>query len=150
VAAGSSCTISVTFTPTTINTRTGTVSITDNAPASPQTVALTGTGTYLSWTPTSLSFGTVTVGTTSPAQVITFTNHAPTALAIKSVTITGVNNLDFAQTNTCGTSLARMSSCTITVTFTPKAQGLRTANVTVTDFLGGNTSQNIPLSGTGQ
>ena len=150
VVAGASCTITVTFTPTTVNARTGTLSVTDNAPASPQVVSLSGTGTYVSWTPTSLTFANQTVGTTSPSQTITFTNHAPTTLTIKSITTTGVNNLDFAQTNTCGTSLARMASCTISVTFTPKATGVRSANVTVTDFLGGNTTQNIPLSGTGQ
>jgi hypothetical protein len=150
VVAGASCTITVTFTPTTVNARTGTISVTDNAPASPQTVALSGTGTYVSWTPTSLIFANQAVGTTSAAQTITFTNHAPTTLTIKTITTTGVNNSDFAETNTCGTSVARMASCTITVTFTPKATGARTANVTITDFLGGNTTQNIPLTGTGQ
>jgi hypothetical protein len=150
VAAGASCTISVTFTPTTINTRTGTVAVTDNAPASPQTVSLTGTGTYVTWSPASLNFGTVPVGTSSPPQTITFTNNASTTLTIKTVTITGPDNKDYSQTNTCGTSLPRHSSCTITVTFTPTATGLRTADVTVSDFLGGNTTQNIPLSGTGQ
>jgi len=150
VAVNASCTISVTFTPTTINTRTGTVVVTDNAPASPQTVALTGVGTYVSWTPASLTFGAQTVGTSSPTQTITFTNNATTALTIKSVTVTGVDNKDFTQTDTCGTSLPRKSSCSIIVTFTPTATGLRTADITVQDFLGGNQSQNIPLSGTGQ
>ena len=150
VAVNASCTISVTFTPTTINTRTGTVVVTDNAPASPQTVALTGIGTYVSWTPASLSFGTVTVGQSSAPQTITFTNNATTALTIKSVTVTGADNKDYSQTDNCGTNLPRESSCSIIVTFTPTATGLRTANITVSDFLGGNQSQNIPLSGTGQ
>jgi Beta-propeller repeat/Abnormal spindle-like microcephaly-assoc'd, ASPM-SPD-2-Hydin len=150
VAAGASCSISVTFTPTTINARTGTVVVTDNAPASPQTVTLTGTGTYVTWTPASLSFGTVAVGTSSAPQTIMFTNNASTTLTIKSVAITGPDNKDYSQTDTCGTSLARHSSCTITVTFTPTATGLRTADVTISDFLGGNSTQNIPLTGTGQ
>ena len=149
VTAGASCTISVTFTPTTINARTGTVVVTDNAPASPQTVTLSGTGTYLSWTPTSLSFGNQTVGTSSAPQTITFTNHAMAALTIKTVTITGPNNSSYSQTNTCGTSLPRNSSCTITVTFTPLAKGVLNADVSISDFLGGNSTQNIPLSGTG-
>ena len=150
VAMGASCTISVTFTPTTINARTGTVSVTDNAPASPQTVSLTGTGTYVSWTPASLNFGTVSVGTTSAPQNITFTNNASATLMIKSVAVTGADNKDFSQTDTCGTSLPKRSSCTITVTFAPTATGLRTANISISDYLGGNTTQNIPLSGTGQ
>jgi hypothetical protein len=150
VAVGASCSISVTFTPTTINTRTGTVAITDNAPASPQTVTLTGTGTFVSWTPASLNFGTVAVGKASPSQIITFTNNASGTLNIKSVAITGADNKDYSQTDTCGTSLPQHSSCTITVTFTPTATGLRTADVTISDFLGGSSTQNIPLSGTGQ
>jgi len=150
IAVNASCTISVTFTPTTINTRTGTVLVTDNAPASPQTVTLTGTGTYVSWTPASLTFGAQTVGTSSAPQAITFTNNATTKLTIKSIVITGPNNMDFTQTDNCGTSLGPKSSCTINVTFTPTATGLRTAFVTISDFLGGNTTQNIPLSGTGQ
>jgi subtilase family serine protease len=44
VAAGGSCEIKVTFTPTQKGTRTGAVSFTDNAPGSPQQVPLTGTG----------------------------------------------------------------------------------------------------------
>lgn len=150
VAAGASCTISVTFTPTTVNTNAGTVVITDNAPASPQTVSLTGTGTYVSWTPASLNFGTVQVGTSSAPQTITFTNSANTALSIKSIVPTGVDNKDFTETNNCGTSLPKKSSCSIIVTFTPTATGLRTANITASDYLGGNTTQNIPVSGTGQ
>lgn len=44
LAAGANCTINVTFAPTTTGTRNGTLSITDNAAGSPQTVPLTGTG----------------------------------------------------------------------------------------------------------
>ncbi len=44
VTAGSSCTISVTFTPTTTGTRPGTLSISDSAAGSPQSVSLSGTG----------------------------------------------------------------------------------------------------------
>ncbi len=44
VAAGASCVIKVTFTPTQIGTRTGSLTITDNAPDSPQNVSLTGKG----------------------------------------------------------------------------------------------------------
>ena len=43
--AGASCVITVTFTPTTSGSRTGTLSITDSASGSPQHISLTGTGT---------------------------------------------------------------------------------------------------------
>jgi hypothetical protein len=51
VAMNGTCTINLTFTPTTIGQRAATVSITDNAPGSPQTIALSGTGTGFAVTP---------------------------------------------------------------------------------------------------
>jgi len=45
LASGANCTINVTFMPSTTGSLNGTVSITDNATGSPQTVSLSGTGT---------------------------------------------------------------------------------------------------------
>jgi hypothetical protein len=44
LAAGASCIVKVSFTPTQVGTRTGNLTFTDNAPDSPQNVSLTGTG----------------------------------------------------------------------------------------------------------
>jgi hypothetical protein len=44
LSVGQSCTVSVSFSPTASGTRTGSLSITDNATGSPQTVALSGIG----------------------------------------------------------------------------------------------------------
>jgi hypothetical protein len=74
LAAGSSCTISVTFSPQVNGTATGTISVSDNAKGSPQTVSLGGTGTIASLTPNNVNFGNDAVGITSPAQVITLSN----------------------------------------------------------------------------
>ena len=78
LAPGANCTISIHFTPTATGTRTGVLTIPDNAPNSPQTVSLTGTGGQsgpaLSLSPTSLTFAAQTVGTTSSAQFVTVTN----------------------------------------------------------------------------
>jgi Beta-propeller repeat/Protein of unknown function (DUF1573)/Abnormal spindle-like microcephaly-assoc'd, ASPM-SPD-2-Hydin len=149
VAAGATCTITVTFKPTKPNVINGSVTVKDNAAGSPQTVSLTGTGTYVLLSPSSLNFGTITVGTSSAPQATTFTNKAKFALTIKSLTITGTNSTDFTETNTCGTSVASGASCTITVTFTPTATGLRTADVSVSDG-GGGSPQLVALTGTGQ
>ena len=51
LAPGGSCTISVTFTPTTTGTRTSSIAIADNAPGSPHSVSLSGTGTGFAVTP---------------------------------------------------------------------------------------------------
>src|SRR5256884_4260307 len=72
VAAGASCTINVTFTPGAAGSRTAAISITDNAPASPQTISLSGTGLAPSptvgFSPASLTFSTTYVGVAATAQ----------------------------------------------------------------------------------
>ena len=60
----SSCTIGVFFDPTVSGTRTGTLTITDNAGA-PQTVTLTGTGRDFSMAPGAASSATITPGQTA-------------------------------------------------------------------------------------
>ncbi|MGD0460504.1 MAG: choice-of-anchor D domain-containing protein [Terriglobia bacterium] len=150
VAAAANCTISVTFTPVASGSRTASVSITDNASGSPQTASLSGTGTaaLVSLSATSLAFGTQPVGTPSTAQTLTLSNTGSTALSITSVALTGTNASDFAQTNTCGSSVAAAANCTISVTFTPVASGSRTASVSITDNASGS-PQTASLSGTG-
>jgi len=149
VAAGANCTITVTFTPTNINTRSGAITIVDNAAGSPQSVTLTGKGTYVLLAPTNLNFGKVTVGMSSSPQSITFTNTSKRAMTIRSVTIIGMNSTDFSQTNTCGTSVAGGASCSISVTFKPTATGTRRGSVSIADT-GGASPQTVSLVGTGQ
>jgi hypothetical protein len=71
VAAGVSCTINMTFSPVATGTRNGSLSITDNAtsPASPQTIALSGTGQDFSLAPISSGSTTVSVGQTAVLAV---------------------------------------------------------------------------------
>ena len=149
VPPNASCTVDVSFRPTTKGLRPGTLSFNDNAPGSPQTVSLTGTGTAAGLVPTSLNFGPQKVGTTSAAQTIKLTNVAASGnLLISSITLTGTNAGDFARTHDCPASLAPSQSCTISVTFKPTAVGSRSASVSVTDN-GGGSPQTVPLSGTG-
>ncbi len=145
LAASSSCTINVTFTPTASGTRTASVTVTDSAGS--QSSSLSGTGVWnVTLAPTSESFGNQNVGTTSSSQSLTLTNSDGAALTGVSVSITGANPGDYAQTNNCGTSVAANSSCTINVTFTPTVAGTRTATLTVTDVAG---TQSSSLTGTG-
>jgi hypothetical protein len=150
VAAGKTCTITVAFRPKSSGTLTGTITITDNAWNSPQTISLTGTGTIVKLTPTSLGFGNQQVGTTSSPRDITLTNVGNRTLNAIVISIVGTNAPDFAiSSTTCTSTLAKGASCTISVTFTPAAIGLRTANVSVADD-GGGSPQTVALSGTGQ
>ena len=149
VAAGKSCVITVTFKPTTLLAETAKLNVTDTASNSPQTAALTGTGILpATVSPSSLTFAAQTVGTTSSAMSVTLTNNLLTALPI-GITFTGTNPNDFAQTNTCGTSLAANSHCTISVTFKPGATGTRTATLNVKDSAS-NSPQQVGLTGTGK
>jgi hypothetical protein len=77
------------------------------------------------------------------------TNKGSIAVSITSFSIVGTNPGDFAETSTCGTSLAAGASCVITVTFKPLARGNRTAAVWVTDN-GGGSPQKISVIGTGR
>src|SRR5947209_1180290 len=157
VAPGASCTISASFTPAATGVRAATVNITDDAAGSPQSVSLTGTGVTpptATLSATSKAFGKQRVGTTSPAQNVTLTNNGGAPLNLISITITGAQAADFAFAagNTCPSgagSVAPGASCTISVSFTPAATGVRAATVNITDDAAGS-PQRVSLSGTGK
>jgi len=144
LTAGASCTINVTFKPTHIGTRTGTLSVTDNAPGSPQAVSLTGTGTVVKLAPAGLTFAAQLLNTSSQLKTVTVTNTATTSLSITGFATTG----DFSQSHTCGSVLSGGASCTILVTFRPTQIGKRTGTLSIADS-GGGSPQVIALSGTG-
>jgi hypothetical protein len=146
IAANSACTISVTFEPTVYGPQTGALTLTDYASNSPQTVTLSGTGLapVVNLSSTSLTFSAQTVSTKSAPQTITLTNTGNAALSSLKITRTG----PFAQTNTCGDSVAAGASCTISVTFSPLGAGSQSGTMTLTDNAG-NSPQTIQLSGTG-
>jgi hypothetical protein len=149
VAAGASCTVSVTFTPGASGALSGILSFTDSEPGSPQTVSLSGTGTTqgaagVSFSPSSLSFGDEVVGTTSQPLSVTLTNNGSATLTVSSIAA----NSNFAETNDCGTSVVAGGSCAINVTFTPGAAGSESGTVSVTDNAAGS-PQVVSLSGTG-
>ncbi len=148
VAAGASCTITVTFKPANVNALSGTINIYDNAPNSPQTISVSGTGTQISVNPTTLNFGTVNLGTTSSAMTVSLSNVGTNSVTISSAQFGGTNPTDFAQTNNCGSSLAGGATCVYDVTFTPGGIGTRSATLSISDT-GGASPQVISLSGTG-
>jgi hypothetical protein len=150
LAAGARCTFSVTFKPTAVGSRTATLSISDNATGSPHTVALSGTGTgpVASLSPTSISFGSQAINTTSAARTVTLTNTGTATMTITSISITGTNASNFTRTTTCGSSLSFGASCTISVTFRPTVRAARAATLSVTDNASGS-PHTVALSGTG-
>ena len=96
----------------------------------------------------SVSFGNQALGTASAAQSVTLTNTGSGILHVSSIAISGLNGGDFGETNSCGTSVAPTASCTISVTFTPTAPGVRSGTLTITDNAAGS-PHTIALNGTG-
>jgi hypothetical protein len=93
-------------------------------------------GPQFDLSPAPLNFGAQNVSTTSSGLSLTLTNVGTVTATVSSITISGTNSTDFAQTNDCGTlpaTLAAGTHCTITVTFTPAATGSRSATASVTD-----------------
>ncbi len=153
LASGAVCTVHVTFTAGAVGGRSGSLSLSDDAPGSPQTVGLTGTGVNASavrLSATTITFPGETVGTASTPQSVTLTNTGNVTLNIASIAVTGTNAGDFtlAPASSCGATVAVHDTCTINVTFTPGAAGARTAAVTLTDDAL-DTPQSITLSGQG-
>src|SRR6202035_3534722 len=101
-------------------------------------------GPVLTASPASLSFGSQAVGSASAAKTVTVTNTSTATATLSSVSPAA----PFAQTNTCGSSLAAGASCTVSVTFTPTAAGAATGSLSVASNAPGG-PLTVALSGTG-
>jgi hypothetical protein len=147
IAVNATCTITVTFTPTTIENQTGTVTLTDNAANSPQTVPITGNGAEaaVDISPSQLTFGSQKVGTTSPPQTITLENFGNATLNITGTMVTGPFLIS---ATTCGSTLAPGFTCTISIEFKPTQTGAANGDLVLNDNAG-DSPQFVALSGTG-
>jgi hypothetical protein len=154
IAAGASCTIAVTFTPTGTSPSSGTLTITDNAASSPQLVPLSGTTLVpqlaVQVTPGSLTFPATLQNTPSSPMTVTVKNTSTGGGTISFSNIT-TGEGPFAVTGgTCSTDAEPIPagmSCTIMVTFTPTGTSPSTGALTITDNAV-NSPQNVPLNGT--
>jgi hypothetical protein len=148
LAPGASCSIKVTFSPTDIRRRSAGLTFTDDSAVGQQTIPLRGIATVVSLSASSLEFGDQAVGTTSNGKTVTVVNHGARKIRMYVPSILGTNARDFAQSNTCGETLAAGASCAITVRFKPHAKGTRVASLSVSDT-GGDSPQTVTLTGTG-
>ncbi|HEX4486251.1 MAG TPA: choice-of-anchor D domain-containing protein, partial [Terriglobales bacterium] len=152
LSPGKTCKLTLDLYPSKTGAVSAVISLTDNAPGSPQSIPVSATviAPKATVSPSSLSFGNQTNHTTSAAKPVTLTNSGTGALTISSVSFSGSNASDFAVSgNTCGSSLAQGASCTISVTFTPSSKNSRSATLKITDNAQSPT-QSVPLSGTGK
>jgi pimeloyl-ACP methyl ester carboxylesterase len=136
LAAGSACSAAVVFNPTASGLVSDSLQISYGSPATVQSVFLLGSGATpsVSLVPGTADFGTRVISTSTSA-IITLSNTGGAPLSSVAATVTGANASDFSisSDNCSGTTLQANSSCLITVAFSPKALGLRTANLSVTD-----------------
>jgi hypothetical protein len=149
LGANQSRSFNVLFSPASAGTVSGSVSIVSNAPKSPATIALSGTGIAasltLSFSSTGLTFGNVNTAT-STTQTITATNTGNSSVTISRITENGAGfSLSGAGTPV---TLSAGQRLTFSVMFSPTAPGNDSGTVTVTSNASGSPAT-ISLSGTG-
>lgn len=157
LASSASCTVTVTFTPTTTGARLGTLSVGDGTVTSPQLVRLSGTGVSGSVGPkarlsnTEWNFGTQATNTTGTAT-FTLSNSGDATLTVSSITTT--SPYGFFQGGAAGgannncTSIPAGGSCGLYATFSPLLVGPATGLMTIVDNASGSPHV-IRLFGTG-
>jgi len=146
----------VAFQPKSVGPITGTLAVSDEYGRT-QKVALNGTGVAppgVSLSPLYvLNFPATGVGVNVLSQIVTLTNNDDLPLTLTSTTLTGASDFAIAPgTNTCPSGpnavLAANSACTMRLTFTPTAGGLRTGALTIVDSAP-NSPHVLQLTGTG-
>jgi hypothetical protein len=146
LAVSGTCTVTVKFSPTSTSARSGTLSISTGAGTQSVTLGSTGIQGFASVSPSSLTFATQQIASTSTAQVVTVTNTGTNTLTFSGVGIaTGAS--DFGQSNNCG-AVPVNGTCSINVSFTPSTSGSRTGTLALTHNGGGIAT--VSLTGTGQ
>jgi hypothetical protein len=154
IAAGASCTVQATFTPTAAGARTATLTVTHNATGGSSAVALSGTGNAtpqatIALSAASVNFGTLLTGAPSPASSINVTNSGQAALTFSAIGVSGANAGFFTLGGNCavGTPLAAGASCAVSLVALPTAAGAFSATLTfASNASNGNAA--VGLSGT--
>jgi hypothetical protein len=149
ISAGQSISFNVQYAPTTPGSSSGSVSLVDNAPSSPQTLALAGsavaTNGTLSASPSSYNFNSVVVGSSSQ-QTITLTNSGATTITINQVTTTGAG---FSTSGiSSGQTILAGSQTSFTAIFAPTTTGSSSGTITISTNAS-NPTLSVALSGTG-
>jgi len=147
VAAGANTTFTVQFAPASEGSLTGSISITSNAPGSPATIALSGTGLQAlgSANPSSVTFGGVVVGS-SNSSVITLKNNGNATLSFSQV---GVAGSGFSISGlTTSSTIAAGATLNFNAVFSPASANSSTGSIALTT--NGSPAQiAISLTGTG-
>jgi hypothetical protein len=149
LAPGTSATLTAAYKPTAAGSVAGKITVTSNAVGSPTIIDLSATAAaaaaQLMPSASSLSFGSVTVGSSGTSQ-LTVKNTGNTDASISKVTVTGTG---FVLASSAASVILDPSQTeSYTVNFDPKAAGSLTGTLTITSNAA-NSPLNIALSGTG-
>jgi hypothetical protein len=149
LAGGASCNYVVLFAPTAVGPRTGTLTLTTDAPGTPSlTVKFAGNGVTIPapmLTPLGLNFGPVVSGASSAAQNVTLANTGNGPLTFSAPVLAGPFSLSG---NTCASPLAAAGSCTLSVKFNAPAKGPASGTLSLVSNAAGQTLA-VGLRGTG-
>lgn len=154
LAPGTNCMINVSFTPGTVGSSFGSITITDSAENSPQIVPLMGTGVsgaFGNISRPNVQFAPQLLGTQSSGSSAFLTNSGNSPLIISSISLAGANGSEFAEHSSCplsGTGLIPGATCQIVLTFNPLQSGSRTGSLLISDN-SANSPQTISLFGLG-
>lgn len=153
LAQNSTCTISMTFSPTSGGDKVASVVVAHNGAGFQTVIAANGTGAVpvASVSPSALDFGNQTV-LTSATQVITVANTGVGSLTIGNILLSGSTSFTkLAGGCVAGTNVAAGSSCLISIRFRPAVGGTHTGSLTIVDNSGAVTGseQTVSLTGNG-
>ena len=149
LAAGQASTFTVLFAPAAAGSVSGSLALTSNAPNSPASIPLSGSGvtaTYkLSVSPASLSFGNVNTGS-SASQSVSIANTGNSNVTISQISVSGAG---FSASGVgAPVTLSPSQSVTLTVQFSPSVAGSVSGTVSVVSNASGSPAA-ISVSGTG-
>jgi len=124
-------------------------SVADTTKSASATVTVNAAIGILTLNPTSISFGSVTVGQSSPVLTTTLSNTGTASFMITSDSLSA-GDFNWGGSGTCSynTPIAVGSSCTYSAKFTPTATGTRTAAITIYSTAS-NATVTLPLTGIG-
>ncbi|HDL20960.1 MAG TPA: choice-of-anchor D domain-containing protein, partial [Nitrospirae bacterium] len=156
IASSGSCTIDVSFKPTSTGAKNADLLVASNDPDTPTlSIPLTGTGVPaepdIAASPASKDYGTITIGSTSPAETFTISNNGTADLIISTVSLTGADPAEFAiQVDNCaGQTIVPAGTCTIDAVFAPTGTGAKSADISIASNDPDTPALSIPLTGTG-
>jgi hypothetical protein len=153
LAPKASCSLDVTFRPTTTGTRSATITIGHNATPNTSVLDLAGSGTAapmpaVGLSATTLAFGNQMLGTASAAKSVSISNTGTANLVLGTIVTAGPNASEFVPSKCSGTTLVPGASCAVDVTFTPAALNARNATLSIPSNASGS-PHGVALSGNG-